>query len=202
LKTGPAKKVRFLEDGTGNLHTSVFGGSADSITSLLDVRRSNPSNPQRETNGGTEDIDSLIASLIHYEQQTPPQQKETNSTSKISSPRCIRNAQVFQQQPNHQPQQPQQPQHKPQQNNNHHQSPVEQLTDFLDILRCAEVVEQRQTIVHLEPDEPSSVDSGSVLSELDFEETSSTITETYSTHSPELGDQGYTHLFKLSNFSL
>ena len=175
--------MRFLEDGTGNLHTSVFGGSADSITSLLDVRRNNQSNPPRDANGGSEDIDSLIASLIHYEQQTPPQQKETNSASKISSPRFIRNAQVFQQQP-------QQPLQKPQHNNNHPQSPVDQLTDFLDILRCAEVVEQRQTIVHLEPDEPSSVDSGSVLSELDFEETSSTITETYSTHSPELGDQG------------
>lgn len=46
----------------------------------------------------------------------------------------------------------------------------------------AEVVDQRQATVifHLEPDDPNSIDSGSVLSELDFEETSSTITETYS----------------------
>ena len=173
--------MRFLEDGTGNLHTRVFGGSADSVSSLLDVA----TNAQRKANGGSEDIDSLIASLIHYEQQTLPQSEqksEANCTSsKIwSPPAMIRNAHTFQQ-----------PEKQAQQNNNFNNNvtSVEQLSDFLDILRCAEVVEQRQTIVHLEPDEPSSVDSGSVLSELDFEETSSTITETYSTHSPELGDQ-------------
>lgn len=64
------------------------------------------------------------------------------------------------------------------------------LDNFLDIFRCAEVVDQRQTVVHLEPDDPNSVDSGSVLSELDFEETSSTITDidsnkTFSLNSPD-----------------
>ena len=33
------KKVRFLEDVTGNLHTSVLGGSAESLGSMLDLHR-------------------------------------------------------------------------------------------------------------------------------------------------------------------
>jgi hypothetical protein len=71
--------------------------------------------------------------------------------------------------------------------------PHHRVQSFLDTFHCpsdgngtADVIKSNpQNIVfHLEPDDPNSVDSGSVLSELDFEETSSTMT----TESNKTGD--------------
>ncbi|XP_057381561.1 uncharacterized protein LOC130704094 [Daphnia carinata] len=201
------KKVRFLEDGTGNLHTSVFGGSAESIGSLLDSH-----SQELNQSGGTDDIDSLISSLISYSDATDhrladekTQAKTANGTAKhhnngtdgLDFKELRTSAQEEDARQNlnesttsssgddgHQQQQAEKA--------TLHQTRTGVLDNFLDIFRCgnAEVVDQRQTVVHLEPDDPNSVDSGSVLSELDFEETSSTITDidsnkTFSLHSPD-----------------
>ena len=164
------KKVRFLEDGTGNLHTSVFGGSEESVGSLLD------SHQDLNQSSGTDDIDSLISSLIHYSDVTdrpaPPVPDKPSRFNGSSTKSSI-----------------DEPDGQVETATLHHtQSGV--IDNYLDIFRCAEVVDQRQTVVHLEPDDPNSVDSGSVLSELDFEETSSTITDidsnkTFSLQSPD-----------------
>ena len=161
------------------MHTSVFGGSAESVGSLLDSH-----SQELNQSGGTDDIDSLISSLISYSDATdnrlnPPDKVEatatTNGTTTTTGShnngedvdlRELRIAEDGQQQTE-------------KATMHHTRSGV--LDNFLDIFRCgngtAEVVDQRQTVVHLEPDDPNSVDSGSVLSELDFEETSSTITD-------------------------
>ena len=163
------------------MHTSVFGGSAESVGSLLDSQELNQS-------GGTDDIDSLISSLISYsdatdQQLSPPDKVEakTNGTTThsnghvdLSEIRISDDGQT--------------------EKVTMHHIRSGALDNFFDMFRCgngtAEVIDQRQTVVHLEPDDPNSVDSGSVLSELDFEETSSTITDidsskTFSLHSPD-----------------
>uniref|UniRef100_A0A0P6DJN4 Putative SH2 domain-containing protein 4B n=1 Tax=Daphnia magna TaxID=35525 RepID=A0A0P6DJN4_9CRUS len=202
------KKVRFLEDGTGNLHTSVFGGSAESIGSLLDSH-----SQELNQSGGTDDIDSLISSLISYSDATDhrldedrPEAKTTNGTAKnhnnadgldlrelritATQEEDVRQKLNESTSSSGEDGQRQQQQQAEKATLHHTRSGV--LDNFLDIFRCgnAEVVDQRQTVVHLEPDDPNSVDSGSVLSELDFEETSSTITDidsnkTFSLHSPD-----------------
>jgi hypothetical protein len=172
------------------LHTSVFGGSAESIGSLLDSH-----SQELNQSGGTDDIDSLISSLISYSDATdhrltPPDHKvETAATTTNGTTTTTKNdgehVDLRELRIVDDGQQQQATMH-------HTRSGV--LDNFLDIFRCgngtAEVVDQRQTVVHLEPDDPNSVDSGSVLSELDFEETSSTITDidstkTFSLHSPD-----------------
>lgn len=173
--------MRFLEDGTGNLHTSVFGGSVESVGSLLDSHQ--------DLNQSTvEDIDSLISSLISYSdahelrRSSPPREQRPITNGAASDHVDLRELRI----------------------------PLSALTALKiqengkseeafddDVIRCAEVVDQRQTVIHLEPDDPNSIDSGSVLSELDFEETSSTITDvdstkTFSWSSPDyVADQRY-----------
>lgn len=66
MKKKVPKRVRFLEDGTGNLHTSVFGGSAESLGSLLDSSE-DPNNKNRHHNYEEDDIDSLISSLTNFD---------------------------------------------------------------------------------------------------------------------------------------
>lgn len=173
--------MRFLEDGTGNLHTSVFGGSAESVGSLLDSHQE-----LNQSGAGTEDIDSLISSLISYSDMNDRQPEKSNGNHKDEHV-DLRELRI--------------PVSALAAKSMESDGKVETATmkdtrsgvldNFLDIFRCAEVVDQRQTIVHLEPDDPNSIDSGSVLSELDFEETSSTITDidsnkTCSLHSPEI----------------
>ena len=167
------------------MHTSVFGGSAESVGSLLDSH-----SQEWYQSGGTDDIDSLISSLISYSDATdhrlnPSDKVETVTTTNGTSQnngehvdlKELRIADAQQAE-----------------KATMHQTRTGVLDNFLDIFRCrngtAEVIDQRQTVVHLEPDDPNSVDSGSVLSELDFEETSSTITDidsnkTFSLHSPD-----------------
>lgn len=183
------KKVRFLEDGTGNLHTSVFGGSAESVGSLLDSHQE----LNQSAGSGTDDIDSLISSLISYSDASDcrsipdPVVKPTNGTKnptehvdlrelRIPTSALVANSKESEEEQTEKA--------------TLHHTRTGVLDNFLDIFRCAEVVDQRQTVVHLEPDDPNSVDSGSVLSELDFEETSSTITDidsnkTFSLNSPD-----------------
>lgn len=158
--SGP-KRVRFLEDGTGNLHTSIFGGSAESIGSLLDSHEELREQQQRQQQQQqqTDDIDSLISSLIAYSetvdrrQHQPPAANGHVDLRKVTIPASFVHRVVNGSDPLL-------------------RDDVEEQED--DVVQ---VVDQRQTIVHLEPDDPNSIDSGSVLSELDFEETSSTITD-------------------------
>lgn len=186
------KKVRFLEDGTGNLHTSVFGGSAESIGSLLDSQELNQSD-------GTDDIDSLISSFISYSDATDHrlvdekvEGKSTNNADHVDLRQLRVSAEDTRTKLTESTSScgDEGKQQAEKATLHHTRSGV--LDNFVDIFRCAnaEVVDQRQTVVHLEPDDPNSVDSGSVLSELDFEETSSTITDidsnkTFSLHSPD-----------------
>ena len=162
------------------MHTSVFGGSAESVGSLLDSH-----SQEWYQSGGTDDIDSLISSLISYSDATdhrlnPPDKVEIATTTNGEEHADLKELRIADEQQAEKA--------------TMHQTRTGVLDNFLDIFRCrngtAEVIDQRQTVVHLEPDDPNSVDSGSVLSELDFEETSSTITDidsnkTFSLHSPD-----------------
>ena len=141
---GAKKSVRFLDD------VSVFGGSAESIGSLLDSHV--------DLHETAEDIDALITSLTSYDSfaDTPP--LAPPAPLELRDPAAILKAL---------------------------KSPVvdsgsdearRRVQDLVDTLISAEVVDQRKNIVHLEPDDPNSIDSGSVLSELDFEETLSNVT--------------------------
>lgn len=174
-----------MEDGTGNLHTSVFGGSAESLSSLLDSSSERVQHDQR--NGyPEEDIDSLITSLTNFDGRLGPPTagRKDDQTDGPCWPSLVNG--------NHQHEQPavsrvlksalvnSQSGHQQSGRPNGSFS-TDQADSSGDEMSCkVEVVDQRQTVVHLEPDDPNSVDSGSVLSELDFEETSSTITDTYS----------------------
>ena len=235
-KTGP-KKVRFLEDGTGNLHTSVFGGSTESVGSLLDSHHDLQA----------DDIDALITSLANYDagfHEAPPHHQSASSSlqsasssgncwnpsprpyhhhqsassslqSASSSGNCWNpspsNYQSASSSDNCRNPSPSEYQSASSSGNGwnqveeHHvetilrdpaailralKAPVvgsmaggwdpvardeearRRVQDLVETLISAEVVEQRKNVVHLEPDDPNSVDSGSVLSEeLDFDET-------------------------------
>ena len=232
---GP-KKVRFLEDGTGNLHTSVFGGSSDSLGSLLD------SHQELQRVDETISIDALISSLANYEKRVNGMAKNTsslqasplvsaakqngvNGKSCASSVNC-QAAKVAHLNGNttnghahdvvNKPSIPPIPALKRLDEKDIRMpsvvleilqsspepctvdkveifDPHHRVQSFLDTFHCpsdgigtADVIKSdpQNIVFHLEPDDPNSVDSGSVLSELDFEETSSTMT----TESNKTGD--------------
>ena len=150
--TGATKKVvRFLDD------VSVFGGSAESIGSLLDSHV--------DLHETAEDIDALITSLTSCDSfaETPPPERHPpplELRDPIAIMKALKSPVI-----------------------NSGGDPVtrdnearRRVQDLVDTLISAEVVDQRKNIVHLEPDDPNSIDSGSVLSELDFDETLSNIT--------------------------
>lgn len=183
------KRVRFLEDGTGNLHTSVFGGSAESVGSLLDAHQ------ELDHSAGVEDIDSLISSLISYSDAHDARRPDDRAPKPLDEPakRPVTNGGSVDLRELRIPLSALTSLKAHGQASG--QSPSEDDSFDDEVIRCAEVVDQRQTVIHLEPDDPNSIDSGSVLSELDFEETSSTITDldstkTFSLSSPDcIADQ-------------
>ena len=177
---GP-KKVRFLEDGTGNLHTSVFGESTESLGSLLDAHHDTSGSVAADEHVS---IDDLISSLANYEKRVNIMAKNSSASQQQRS-NGHRNGFKSSNGHSHIAAEPAAPALKSQSKAEpsvvdlHHR-----VQNFLDTFHNVDsqdagntkTVSPQNVVFHLEPDDPNSVDSGSVLSELDFEETSSIVT--------------------------
>ena len=154
--------MRFLEDGTGNLHTSVLGGSVESIGSLLDSHH--------ELDHGADDMDALISSLTNYDNHYGDVDDDDRKAAVATGPRHPHVSEL------RTPGAILQALKSPIPESGSDIDPRIRVQDLVDTLINPQVVDQRQMVVHLEPDDPNSIDSGSILSELDFEETLSNIT--------------------------
>lgn len=129
---------------------SVLGGSAESIGSLLDSHV--------DLHETAEDIDALITSLTSCDSFADAPALELRDPAAIM--KALKSPMI----------------HSGSDPVARDKEARRRVQDLVDTLISAEVVDQPKNIVHLEPDDPNSIDSGSVLSELDFDETLSNIT--------------------------